>query len=80
MTRVADCSLHRIQVRSVTNCGPNVGIHLHHQRNSYFATKNFVRSSVFSLVDNNHCQHNGVLEAEAARIDDMIERIRSTAD
>ena len=64
----------------VTNCGPNVGIHLLHQRNSYFAAINFFRSAVFSLVDDNHCQHDGVLEAEAARIDDMIERIRSAAD
>jgi hypothetical protein len=35
---------------------------------------------IFNFVGDHHRQHDGVLEAEAARVDDMIDRIRYAAD
>ena len=45
------------------------------QRNSYFTVINLVGSDVFNFVEDYHHQCDGVVEAEAARVDDMIERI-----
>ena len=51
-----------------------------HQRNAYFTVINLIGAGVFSFVEDNHRQHDGILEAEVARIDDMIERIKRAAD
>ena len=51
-----------------------------HQRNAYFTVINLIGAGVFSFVEDYHCQRDGILEAEAAKIDDMIERIRHAAD
>jgi len=37
-------------------------------------------AAIFNLVGDHHRQRDGVLEAEAARVDDMIERIKHVAD
>lgn len=50
------------------------------QRNSYFTVINLIGSDIFNFVEDHHRQRDGVIEAEAARIDDMIERIRYVAD
>ena len=41
---------------------------------------NLIGAGVFNFVEDNHRQCDGILEAEAARIDDMIERIKHAAD
>jgi hypothetical protein len=51
-----------------------------HQRNAYFAIINLIGPGVFNLVRDHHRQRDGVLEAEAVRIDDIIETIRHVAD
>ena len=50
------------------------------QRNSYFAAINLVGVQVFDYVGDNPQQHDGIIEAEAARVDDLIEIIRCAAD
>lgn len=50
------------------------------QRNSYFTTINLIGVRVFNFVEDNHHQRDGVVEAEAARVDDMIDSIRRTGD
>jgi len=35
---------------------------------------------VFNFVGDHHHQRGGILEAEAARFDEMVERIRRAAD
>ena len=49
-------------------------------RNSYFAIISLIGVGVFNFVGDHHRQHDGVIEAEAARVDDMVERIRHAAD
>ena len=49
-------------------------------RNLYFTLINLIGAAIFNLVGDHHRQHDGVLEAEAARMDDMMERIRHAAD
>ena len=49
-------------------------------RNAYFAIINLIGAGVFNFVRDRHHQRDGVLEAEAARFDDMVERIRHAAD
>ena len=51
-----------------------------HRRNAYFAVINLIGAGVFSFVEDHHHQRDGILEAEAAKIDDMIERIKRAAD
>ena len=50
------------------------------QRNSYFTVINLIGAPIFSLVSDNHRQCDSVIEAEAARVDDMVESIRCAAD
>jgi hypothetical protein len=50
-----------------------------YNRKSYFAIINIVGCDIFDLVEDFHHQCDGVAEAEAARIDDMVERIRHAA-
>jgi len=40
---------------------------------------NLIGGATFHFVGDSHCQRDGVIEAEAARMDDMIERIRNAA-
>ena len=49
-----------------------------HRRNAYFAVINLIGGDVFNFVEDFHHQRDGVIEAEVAMIDDMIERIRDT--
>ena len=51
-----------------------------HQRNSYFAMINLIGGATFYFVEDSHRQHDSVIEGEAARIDDMLERIRNVAN
>ena len=41
---------------------------------------NLVGGAIFQHVGDHHRQHDGVIEAEAARINDMLERIRGVQD
>ena len=41
---------------------------------------NLIGAVIFNHVGDHHHQRDGVLEAEAARMDDMIDRIRHVAD
>ena len=50
------------------------------RRNSYFSVINLIGGPIFRFVGDHHCQRDGVLKAEAARMDNMIERIRNTAN
>ena len=49
-------------------------------RNAYFAVINLIGAGVFNFVGDRHHQRDGVLEAEAAKYDDIVERIRRAAD
>ena len=55
-------------------------LYIPHRRNAYFAVINLIGVGVFSFVEDHHHQRDGILEAEAAKIDNMIERIKRTAD
>lgn len=79
-SRVAYNPVHRIQVRSYTNHGFALRTHPLCRRNSYFAVINLIGGDVFNFVEDYHRQRDGVIETEAARIDDMIERIRHAVD
>jgi len=46
----------------------------------YFAVINLIGDAIFDFVPDNHRQHDGIIEADAARVDDMIERIRCAAE
>lgn len=52
----------------------------HCYRNAYFTVVNLIGAGVFNFVGDRHHQRDGVLEAEAAKFDDMVERIRHVAD
>ena len=47
-----------------------------HRRNVYFAVINLIGAGVFSFMEDHHHQCDGILKAEAAKIDNMIERIK----
>lgn len=51
-----------------------------HTRNAYFTVINLIGPKVFRFVEDGHQQCDGVRELEAARIDDMVERIAHAAD
>jgi len=72
------CTEYRyVQSLTVTVISPF--IHLCH-RNSYLTIINLIGVAVFSFVGDHHRQRDGVIEAEAARVDDLIEKIRHAAD
>ena len=50
------------------------------RRNSYFSVINLIGGPIFRFVGDHYHQRDGILEAEVARMDDMIERIRNTAN
>jgi hypothetical protein len=56
----------------------NLPTNLLHPRHSYFTVINLIGGAVFRFVGDHHRQRDGVVEAEAARIDDMVERLRTT--
>ena len=58
---------------------PNSNIHLA-SRNSYLGIIALVRAVVLKFTGDPHHQLDGVLEGEAARVDDMVERIKHAAD
>jgi len=58
--------------------GPETDIYPN-QRNAYFSIINLIGVGVFNFVGDHHRQRDGVLEAEAAKIDDMVEKIRRAA-
>ena len=49
------------------------------RRNSYFAVINLIGTPVFQFVWDNHRQRDGVIEAEDAKVSDMIESIWDAA-
>ena len=59
------------------NCVSDVCFHC---RDGYFCVINLIGTDIFKYVGDHHRQRDGVLAAEAAKIDDMIERIRRAAD
>ena len=65
-------------VRSFTVAA--ISQHLLCRRNSYFTAINLIGASVFNHVGDHHRQRDGVIEAEVARVNDMIERIRYAVD
>jgi hypothetical protein len=48
-------------------------------RDSYFAILSLMGDTIFQLTRDYHNQRDALIEAEAARLDDMLERIRSAA-
>jgi len=50
------------------------------QRSAYFTIINLIGAGIFNFVGDHHHQHDGVLEAEVVRIDDMIEKIRNAVE
>ena len=46
-------------------------------RNSYFLIINLMGPAIFNFVEDIHRQRDGVIEAEAARFDDLVERIEN---
>ena len=73
--------MHRIQVRSAGNhAATSDRTDPLHRRNSYFAVINLIGGATFHFVGDHHRQRDGVIEAEAARIDDLIERIRNVVN
>ena len=63
---------HRLRLSPSHLCFPS--------RNLYFTIISLMGAAIFNLVGDHHCQCDGVLEEEAARVDDMIERIKHAAD
>lgn len=49
------------------------------QRDAYFHVINLVGANIFNYVGDHHHQRDGILEADAAKLDDMAERIRDSA-
>jgi len=45
----------------------------------YFSAINLIGGDVFNFVEDHHHQRDGVIETDAARTDDMIEKIRCAA-
>ena len=43
-----------------------------------FTVINLIGVDIFGLVDDFHSQRDGIIEAEAARTDDLIENIRNS--
>jgi hypothetical protein len=56
-----------------------LGPHTLYNRNKYFAAVNLIGCNIFDLTGDFHHQRDGTAEAEAARIDDLVERIRHAA-
>jgi len=69
--RYANCQL-RFQSRNLTVTP--------YYRNAYFTIISLAGAGIFNFVRDHHHQHDGVLEAEAARMDDMVDRIRFVAE
>jgi len=49
-------------------------------RNAYFTIISLAGAGIFNFVRDHHRQYDGVLEADAARMDDMVDRIRCAAE
>lgn len=41
---------------------------------------NLIGDTLFHFVGDDHHQRDGIIEADAAQIDDLLERIRNVAD
>lgn len=50
------------------------------QRQSFFAVIALLGPEIFRMVADRHHQRDALLEAEAAKQDDMIERVQHAAD
>lgn len=77
--RVADNPLHRVQVCSVSSRVEIFELNTS-QRDAYFTLINLIGAGTFLVVGDYHRQRDGVVEAEAARIDDAIQKIRDAAN
>lgn len=64
----------------MTTSVPTFDAHPCRQRNAYFAVINLIGPGIFNLAGDYHHQRDGVLEADAARVEKMIEKIWSAAD